>query len=116
MIYGVVETAGDVIGETIKIDGVMCAKNVKGKKIVISDWKSNNHLFSKLLEKFCSKFVRTSKIGTITGDDIDVSNTNADIIEGKNICIRSNCNIKKIVCSGEYYVALDSKVGEFIKK
>lgn len=56
------------------------------------------------------------EIGTIEGDEIELENTSADVVRGKNVIIGKNCSIKTVEYSQNLSVDLSSTVREQVKK
>jgi len=55
------------------------------------------------------------EVGTIEGDEIELENTTADIVRGKNVIIGKNCNVKTVEYSQNLSVDPSSDVKERVK-
>lgn len=54
------------------------------------------------------------KVLLIEGDNIEIENTRAKVVRGKNIIVGKNCTIERIEYSGEFKVDEESLVEEKI--
>ncbi len=116
IVDGTVEAAKDIIGNNIEIDGYVDAINIKGKNVSISDWKKNSKVFNSIAKRLFPEKIRISKVENICGESIDISDTKVDTIDGKNISIGKNCEVKRIICEAAPVIHKDSIVGEIVRK
>ncbi|MBO7729508.1 MAG: cell shape determination protein CcmA [Lachnospiraceae bacterium] len=54
-------------------------------------------------------------VGTIEGDDIDLTSTSADVVRGTNITLRSGCRIKRVEYTGNLTIEGDAQVEEQVR-
>ena len=56
-----------------------------------------------------------AEVGTIEGDEIELTSTTADVVRGTNITLHDGCKIKKVEYTGELVIDGDAVVGEQVK-
>lgn len=136
---GSAKVDGGIKADTIKADGAIKAANMEAERIVVSGACGVPGLMNaetieiklggrctvgsigcgKLTVKpgiGCERFLLGCKrddlleVGTIEGDEIELENTTADIVRGKNIIIGKNCTIKTVEYSQNLTVNPSSEV------
>ena len=102
-----------------KIDAVKC------RKIKIfhddGDYEVGGKFLRNVLDDFDVKVTRHKsrsrvRIKSIDAEKVDLQNCEVDVIRCTDAKIGANCEIEKLIFSGKYEVADDSKVGEIIKE
>ncbi|SDY77342.1 hypothetical protein [Thermoactinomyces sp. DSM 45892] len=91
----------------ISLYGSSSAKEIGGEKIIIKKGKKWN--------KFLPWLQSDLKVECIEGDYIELENTQAKIVRGKQIVIGKDCTIDRIEYQDSYTSHTDSKVGEAVK-
>ncbi|TCP69364.1 hypothetical protein [Baia soyae] len=91
----------------IGLYGGSSAKEIGGEKIIIKKGRK----WDKLLPWLQSEL----KVECIEGDYIELENTQAKIVRGKQIIIGKDCTIDRIEYQDSYTAHTDSKVGEAVK-
>lgn len=84
------------------------AKEIGGEKIII---KGNESKWNKLFSWFQSDL----QAECIEGDYIELENTHAKVVRGKQIKIGKNCKIDRIEYEENFSAHTDSKIGESVQ-
>lgn len=94
----------------IRLIGQSSINEIGGENIKIKSGKDNN--FKLWIFNYKQKNQLTCNL--IEGDNIEIENTRAKVVRGKNVIVGKNCTIERIEYSGEFKIDEKSLVKEKI--
>lgn len=100
---GVIKTSGEISADILNAEGCISAKEIVGDSIKIDSHNHGRHFLP-----FTKK--TGSRVSLIEATTIELSNVEADTVNGKDIVIGPYCRIENIDCSGTLSIHRDAYV------